>query len=247
MNHVRPRAPSLLALVILAAGEASAQARGPSLRERRDQRVDTTAEHAAQLTKLGGWLSRIHGQFQMSFGWARVGVLPRCGGWSDDKPGATCLRWVDSNQGTLPPLPRSYEGSVECKGVGDGAGVSCLFSWDSDITTGMPLAMLLGLDPDGPGIRFLLLDSSGSAREARGSISGNTVNFKMDCANRGCPRISEIYASSGGRQLEMLVSQSKRLPSGSLMPGPLNGARIMLRRESKVERNDGSEAMMAPP
>lgn len=106
------------------------------------------------------------------------------------------------------PLCQGVEGLGDCVAIGASPGVQCIFSahWPDmyDIIhpdpeslerkTGVfevpggvsnldPSMALFGLDPNGTGLRYLLVDSKGLAEGAPGEQGGNRATFTTPCVN----------------------------------------------------------------
>lgn len=91
----------------------------------------------------------------------------------------------------------SVRGASDCKAVGTGAGLQCIFdiSWP-DMFQGLemynlpggvaylsPAMMLVGLDPGRQGITFLLVDHKGLPEGGAGSIAGQRATLRAPCVN----------------------------------------------------------------
>jgi hypothetical protein len=117
-----------------------------------------------------------------------------------------------------PDAPQLLE--LDCQAIGDGAGVSCLFESTEGTMYPPPFALLLGVDPDRPGIRMLWIDSSGNAREYARPLSGDTAKLEPPCIPSDCDgqiRV-QVHAPIGGKPVEMTIAKDQRPDQG---PGRL--------------------------
>jgi len=142
----------LICATAFAAGEASAQARGPSVMEKRSNATESPDfARARKLGELDTWLRRLVGRYVVT----RSGITQ---GRADciiigDGPGVHCVN-----------------------GGAEAAQSATLFS------SGGPWMILFGLDPDAPGIRYLRVDGQSLAEGDLGKLSGDTVTFsRVQC------------------------------------------------------------------
>jgi hypothetical protein len=80
-------------------------------------------------------------------------------------------------------------GTADCTNIGRGAGVHCVTgTYQADLVVRNnpfigPSMTLYGLDPDGPGIRYLRVNNQSHAEGDLGKLSGNTVTFsRVECS-----------------------------------------------------------------
>jgi hypothetical protein len=127
------------------------------------------------------------------------------------------------------PVQATFEGTAECKAIGDGSGSFCKFdvvaktpsmipgttilpplpdSMDSAI---VPLVILYGLDPEKPGVRFTWVGGR-SAWEASGSLASETVT--PACVSRSCSGMASMRISGRGKRIEstFVFNPGQRLP-----------------------------------
>jgi hypothetical protein len=202
---------------VLGTREVAAQARGPTMREARgatQRGSDSPAARARQVAELDAWLRRLHGRFQ-------VRISSSSGG------GSTCLKLTGPNGSCLegptyfgPPIYSGFDGSADCRGIEAGPGVSCRFEMgplpDALGAPIVPLEILLGLDPDAPGIRLMWVGGGASVWVASGSLNDNIV--KTACVNVSCNGLSSISARRNGERIEMNME--------TMLPAPREGKMI---------------------
>jgi len=178
-------------------GTVNAQDRGPSAEKRRAQaaaseakereRVADPAVRAAKLAELEAFLRRLVGRFrydgEVKLIWGITGTVDPAHGCD----GKGCY------------VTKGAQGVADCVGFGNGPGVQCLthVPWPRFF---MPVSMprdpgeirwrgpyldgamsLFGIDPDQPGVRFLLVDSQSIAFTELGVLEGNTLTFETEC------------------------------------------------------------------
>lgn len=138
---------------------------------------------------------------------------------------------------------RPAQGSGECRRVGTGPVVSCLFTIlesSGARAPAMPQLMLFGVDAADPAIELLQLDYGEPAISARGSLRGDTVVFTGACPNRAidpvptvtCDRLVRIHAAPGNQSIQISLEWTATSPSGAVGAGQAD-VRIELRREAR--------------
>lgn len=134
------------------------------------------------------------------------------------------------------------QGTGECRTVGSGPGVSCLFTIlgpDGQRAPGMPQLMLVGLGTGDQSIQLLQLDLGEPAISARGSLRADTVVFTSNCPNRAmapaptvsCDRIVSILAAPDNQSIEISLEWNAALRASSGFAHA--DIRLVLRRESR--------------
>jgi hypothetical protein len=181
----------------LAPGESVAQARGTIAFELREvEPVDpeeAAATHAAKLVELDAWLRGLAGRF--------------------------------SYEGVWDPGGRSARGMGDCIGFGAGPGVQCVINVTTPQTRGQPglatlepAMILYGIEPDGPAVHRLQVNSKSIAEGALGSVSGNRATFKLGCVNEPaippCRRFIRIEFAWEGRLIYIRDDTEKYINSG---------------------------------
>lgn len=218
-GHFRhlPAIALLACAALFACVEAGAQARGPSKRATRSSaQGPESGDHARKLAELDAFLRRLTGRFQYE-------------GVAED-PGDYC--YVPRNSRGIPLICVSAvrepaKGKSDCVGIGEGPGTHCVVNvtwpdftdptrrlpgpgktWFPPLPPALaPSLVLYGIEPRNPGLRLLQIDSKSIAEAALGSLKGDTVTFRTDCANEisACKRIIRIEAPPDGRLIRVWV------------------------------------------
>ncbi len=168
-----------------------------------------------KVAELIPWLRRLVGGFRVE---ARISVTP-----------------VDSEGQDIP----TAGGSAVCLGFGPAPGVECQIDlrWSKGMAAGqsqlgesadfLPIAMLFGIEPDRPGIRFMLVNSAGIAEPGDGPLVGDTLTTRELCVNPegSCERVTRIAADPDGKAVSIRIDiqvEYRRVA----------GALFVMRRES---------------
>jgi hypothetical protein len=119
-----------------------------------------------------------------------------------------------------PPDIRAVRGSGNCVGYGPAPAVQCDIKvrWSKvrgkngeavlgGESTLDPAILLFGFASDRIGIRYMLVDSQGTAEAALGYLVGNTLVSRAPCANvpGNCERVVHITISEDFKEIDMRV------------------------------------------
>jgi hypothetical protein len=220
----------LLGAALSGAMGAGAQARGPSAEAAHERSTqDLAVLRADQRAALDAWLRRLVARFR---GRASLGDVPQViTACSSRRPGMPCD--LDSGREVMTLQPDAPQWFVlDCAAIGEGAGVSCHFESTEGTQSPTSLALLLGVDPDAPGIRMLWVDSGGNAMEFRGPLSGDTAKLESPCASPGCEgqMRMEIHAPSQDKPVEMSLALAQRARGSARNPAVPIESRTELQR-----------------
>lgn len=158
-----------LAGAVFACGAVMAHAAGRNPRDSKNDVEYTVAARVTDPELMGEWLFRLAGRYRVE------GQIPR---------GEESL---------------SVAGAVDCRSVGGGPGLQCIFNvlwpeiWNvrafgasaaADGSPWMnPAMMLMGLDMQEQSVRFMLVDSKGLPQVGTGIIAGERSTLQAKCPN----------------------------------------------------------------
>ena len=202
--------------------DAQAQARGPAAQELRERaRAQDTAEtRAEKMAELQTWLGRMVGRFRVVIP-PVVPIISLCGfqpaGRSPCTAGDEVLtRFVRPQR----------EGLADCRKIGSGPGVSCVLHFDDrgfQFPAGGPRVILLGLDPDNPGIRLMDVGSADSAaRTGRSYLRGDAVSFTLECMpgpGLNCRHYERFRITPDGKRIVMDIRDASNPRPGAVNLG----------------------------
>jgi len=217
----------LVCALTLASWNVLAQGHAAATRKARE---DSPKARAAKMAELDAWLRRLAGQFRVSVTPGTATIISPCGSNPADRPAfGTCTTpdRVNTNFFLSPT-----QGTADCRSIEPGPGVSCVLDFDdtgSELPTAAPRVILLGMDPDEPGIRLMEVGRVNSAAwTAHGSLTGDTVTFIGVCVSglepptlrSSCKRKVGIRALIDGKRIVIDMSASATLPPGVVEAAP---------------------------
>jgi hypothetical protein len=128
--------------------------------------------------------------------------------------------YVDVHAQANPEDIHAVRGSGSCVGYGPAPAVQCDIHvrWSQaqgrngeavlgGVSTLDPAIMLFGFASDRVGIRYMLVDSEGTADAALGYVVGNTLISRSPCASvpGNCDRVVHITISEDAKQIDMRI------------------------------------------
>lgn len=209
--------PPLL-LVLLVSASLISCAAGRSSGERGASAGDVVSSHTH--AQLEAWMRRHVGQFSIDVSVVNIPVGSPCDPIRN--PAGACRYVEQATETQLLQRARHAGGSGECRSVGRGPGVRCVFhvigSGDAAIP-GLPFVLLYGTQLDDSVVHLMEVDVFGPARIMSGSLMGDTAMFRGKCAvdqDTGvgaidCNRVVRIRAPRNGRRIEISIEATPDL------------------------------------
>lgn len=184
----------ILALVSLLLVMPVAHAAGINPRDGRRDVPQVVREPVTQPGQIAMWLRRMVGHYRVE---GSVFMLARTFEFRNTEGEMTEVEFG--------PRMVSAKGVADCAPVGTGAGLQCIFNvtWLDEFETIVdpdqgpvgvfnlpggaayldPSMLLVGLDPPGKGVTFLLVDKKGLPEGGSGTLAGERATLRAPCVN----------------------------------------------------------------